>query len=260
MRHLNRFIYNIKGYINASLSEEGLDPETIAKRITLSLVKEKNSYSEEVQISSLLKQYDISKLIHFTHIRNLEKIINYGLIPREYLEKEAIRVALNPLFSDSYRLDKMKNANCLSISFPNYSMFYSKRIKAEDDWIVLIFKPQIVSKHKCKFSNVNAASPKAIISSGVNGLKDMFFNEKLRKQNDLPNNYTTNPQAELLEFSVISPKEISEIILFSDTYLSKVNAIAKTHDIKVNISKKYFSPRIDYQYWKSRTFNYNKPI
>lgn len=253
MRHIKRFIYNIKYFIQDSMSENGLDPDNIAKRIALSLTKEKNSNIEMAQFSDFLNRHDIRELIHFTHFTNLQSIIHFGLIPRYYLEQEAIRIALNPVFSDSQRLDKITDANCLSISFPNYTMFYSKRVNAKDDWVVLSLDPKLIVKHKCAFSHINAAAKKASITSGITGIEQMFCNENIRKINYLPDFLPTHPQAEILEYSVISPDSIQRIILFSDKHLGKIQTIASRYNINVVVDKEYFRPRKDYQFWKSNT-------
>ncbi len=74
----------------------------------------------------------IKYLVHFTKLTNLSNILDKGLIPRETLNGLNVPEVT---YSDNLRLDEHEYANCCSISFPNYKMFYKLR-KTDDniDW------------------------------------------------------------------------------------------------------------------------------
>ena len=75
------------------------------------------------QIRQFCTERNITKLVHFTRIENLRRILIEGLLSREQLETRGQKF----LFNDSDRVDGHKNGTCLSLNFPNYKMFYSIR-------------------------------------------------------------------------------------------------------------------------------------
>ena len=77
----------------------------------------------------------IDVLCHFTRLENLIGILGNGLLPRRTLSERYI-----PFYAvDPYRRDDCPEAVCLSISFPNYMLFYSKRVSyfKEQQYLIL---------------------------------------------------------------------------------------------------------------------------
>ena len=80
------------------------------------------------------KSRHIEDCVHFTNVLNLKSIINYGLLPKSTLKEESMNFQEN----DVYRYDGFENATSLSITFPNYKMFYSIRTQdTSKNWAVL---------------------------------------------------------------------------------------------------------------------------
>ena len=79
----------------------------------------------EKAIQNFVNERGIKYLAHFTQIENLSSILDNGLIPVAPLSKTGIDYVNN----DLYRIDDCEDANCLSIQFPNYKMFYSYRVE-----------------------------------------------------------------------------------------------------------------------------------
>ena len=79
------------------------------------------------QIKQKVKMRGIQWLVHFTHIQNVDSILEHGIMPR--WETEWLETTLNKenkfIFPDQYRADE-KNASCLSIMFPNNEMLWHK--------------------------------------------------------------------------------------------------------------------------------------
>src|SRR5689334_10317212 len=97
----------------------------------------------------------VEHLVHFTRIGNLKSILENGLIGRTDLDVAGIEYAPN----DCHRFDYQPNATCLSISFPNYKMFYRLRMdNPELDWAVIRLAPEIVKDKRRAFAHVNAAT------------------------------------------------------------------------------------------------------
>lgn len=251
MTHWNRFVYNIKHLVNAATALPGLDPSSISKKILIALAREKTSDKEEADFRDFIHEQNIELLVHFTHIDNLKNILSFGLIPRRYLEEETIRVALNPSFADTQRLDKITDANCLSISFPNYRMLHSKGLPDLSKWVILVIKPLVLEKHHCAFTANNAAKSGIKPVEGLKGARRMFSNLTLRRQNKLPHQYTTNPEAEVLEYAVVPPAWIREVHLYTSNQLRLhfLERLAARHNIVVRINPQLFDRRQDWKYW-----------
>lgn len=105
-------------------------------------------------VQRVVQERSISCLVHFTRLSNLNKILTEGLRSRKDLEKEGYCS-----FSDSLRLDGHTECISLSVSFPNYKMFYSlRRDNPEEKWVVLLLQPSILWEKSCAFYRTNAAN------------------------------------------------------------------------------------------------------
>src|SRR5688572_4300451 len=102
-----------------------------------------------------LQHRGVLHLVHFTRAINVPSILVNGLLSRDELVARGLRHSIN----DLHRFDYLTGAVCLSVSFPNYKMFY--RLRQEnptEDWVVLRLKPELVSQKRCAFSYSNAAT------------------------------------------------------------------------------------------------------
>ena len=90
---------------------------------------------EREAMLEVIRRRNITELCHFTRVSNCESIMKHGLYSRAYLESSNV---LSAEYSDEMRLDGHIDAISLSVSFPNYKMFYSKRNENLDvTWCVL---------------------------------------------------------------------------------------------------------------------------
>jgi hypothetical protein len=198
----------------------------------------------------------IEYLVHFTRLENLDSILQYGLIPRVQLE------GINPhafLFNDYLRLDNCKNANCCSITFPNYKMFYSFRMQdTTKEWCVLGIKRDILWEKPCAFCVENAASTNAtsipiINRMGVNAFNRLFdeiAGKPPRMQLELPYNCTTNPQAEVLVFNTIEPSNIFGVVFSSQIRANEYAHRYSNLNLQFVYDQNFFRPRKDFEYWR----------
>ena len=168
------------------------------------------------QIQQFCTERGITKLFHFTRIENLRSILREGLLSRETLDTRGQQYC----FNDEYRLEGHKNAVCLSISFPNYKLFYKYRVESGNhiQWIVLHIDAKVLWRLDCAFFHTNAAAS-AMTSISLdehkefNALEAMFLNAP-EKRRALDNNEPTDPQAEILVFSPI-PQNHTELVACS---------------------------------------------
>jgi len=209
------------------------------------------------KIKTICEQRNIQRLIHFTRIDNLESILNTGLLSVHFLKTKGIN--FSPCDPDRY--DGYLNAICLSISYPNYRMFYKKTQGDYSDWAFVILNPSILWNMDCAYCKTNAAS--SIISKEniaklktVEAFEALFsetYNQISRKDLNIHSFYTTDPQAEILVYNEIPIQYILALCFERRSYVpSDMFFWAKeVVGIPIEIGKKYFRPRMDWKFWKN---------
>ena len=250
-RLVRRFIYNIKAFINFALADPDLDPNTISKRILLGLTYKKNPWKEKTAFDEFVESRGIKNLLHFTKIESVPKILAYGLIPRQYLELEAIRIAIRPNFADD-RMSIQRSHNLLSMSFPDYLSFQRLSRSDKSSWAVLSLSPQLIIHHECGFEETPSDLKQFDVNKGINAAYRLFDNTPLRTNLNLPRHFTTSPKSVVHEFSVIPPSFIDEIHVYDKKNLDKVVALTKKKNVNttVKVDKTFFEERMDAFYWK----------
>ena len=244
-------------------------PNIIAGREKAIIEKEKPEFQDrESQIHQICQERAIKTLCHFTRIENLPSILQQGLLGRSLLETSGQKF----LFNDDNRSDGHKEAVCMSISFPNYQMFYAKRKEKEKNerisdsqWIILLLDAKMLWELDCAFCQNNAAR-KAISRALLedrkkpDALESMFgtFYDIKHQDLSIPQYYTTHPQAEILVFDPIPVRYIKEIhVLCDDPAIEKwlPGNIRANYEISWTKTNSYFKPRPDWERWKREKFN-----
>lgn len=205
------------------------------------------------KIERIVKKRGIKFLLHFTRVENIEGILKHGLLPRTQYEQYGI----SPLVADEERLDYCLEATSLSISFPNYKMFYQCRMDNPDDrWAVLALKPAILWEKDCAFCAENAAK-NSVVAIPVEDRKTPDAFERMfaeaegkptRSAMQLEDSLPTNPQAEVLVFGRIEPEFVIGVA-FDDQTLTEEYTV-KFPNVQVKKIVRLFRPRIDYIHWK----------
>ena len=195
---------------------------------------------------NILKEKEISKLVHFTKVDNLENILEYGIFSVELLNI----LSIGYIPSDNNRLDGKLEFISTSISFPNYKMFYKKR---SDDyntrWAVITIDPKvIIDKLDSEFYSTNAANGIYSINYSPNTnneLRNMFYEEN--RDSNIPSYYTTDPQAEILIRNNIKNNYFMSIETLE--VIPKVKSLTLNSHIDYNPNSSLFSARCDYKRW-----------
>ena len=201
-------------------------------------------------IQEYLVERKIGFLTHFTRASNLSDILQRGLVPRDVLANEGYGG-----FNDQYRHDGT-NAVCLSIHFPNYKMFWGIRQDNKNvEWVVLIIRPEVLWMLPCAFCVTNAAS--ATVTAvpleqrrTLAALQAMYadWEDKSRATLGIPDNFPTNPQAEVLMLNGVPQNYIYCAFVLNTTAQQALKAQHPGLDVRVDA--RYFRYRQDYAHWK----------
>lgn len=210
---------------------------------------------------AIVEGQGIKHVVHFTRVSNLPGVFQYGLLGRQTLVSEGFRSDIN----DQYRFDCLPNAVCCSLSFPNYKMFYRLRVSNPGvDWAVIRLSPSLLWEKRCVFCISNAAT-REISAEGVetrmtsNAFQAMFSdhpNMPDRSTLGIPNNYTTNPQAEVLVLDPIESRYMLDVLVDDKIRVNDFDTLAQLirpyrERIKFYHAKKYFDARADYAHWRT---------
>ena len=210
----------------------------------------------------LSNERDVESLVHFTPIENLKSILENGLIPHKMLPAGANVI-------DSERLDRMTDCNCLSVTFPNNFMLYSK--SNLHSFVILRISPEIIRDkgfNDVYFMPSNAARHEFLGKHadfrGLTAAKKMFYNRAVERNGGvvyfrnvlgIPENYSTDPQAEILVRGVIPPEYITGIVFKSDfdAELARITLDSRYHSL-FEVDESLFGKRIDTAHWQKRYY------
>ncbi len=240
----------MKKVLLEAFSNKSLHPDQLAQKI-LQSSRRPCEKKEKPHLEHFLQQRGISSLLHFTALENVPSICRFGLIPRELLQEESIMMYLNAQFSDDFRYENKEEYNCLSVSFPNYKMFYRKQQDNRNQhWAVIEFDADVITRLWAEFCPTNAAG-RIPVHSGVRGLKWQFLSDDVRAELGLRDELTTDPQAEVLCDSVIDPRYIRTVNVRYDQDV----AWLASHQVHATVNENFFGPRYDHRFWTRKSIN-----
>ena len=171
-------------------------------------LQEKMLDEEQIRLLRYLKKRNITTLIHVTDRDNVKSIMTHGLLPNSELE----RLKIKYFRPDKNRFDGHPNYLSLSISNRNdYLINYYKREGRiiEDQLIQVDSSVLVLNKSKRLYCDRNASAYTCKKGSAISNLEACFA-ERIeystatnnflynRKETNLPENFPTDPQAEIL--------------------------------------------------------------
>lgn len=215
---------------------------------------------DAIEIRRAVEARQTPLLVHFTRIENLKGILARGILPVSALGEEAFR-------NDTMRLDGFPEAASLSVSFPNYLMFYKYRcLNPDANWAVVLVSAEVFIEIPCLFFPTNAANGRfrgvedegleALM--GIDGFSGMFLDlpSGCRKERELPETATTDPQAEILAFAPVPPALIRGVILLRPDR-DTANVVERTLPLaELAVGGKFFEPRADWRHWRTAVKQY----
>ncbi len=205
---------------------------------------------DRLKKSQILQKRSVKTLVHFTPVQNLRSIFSHDLLSRTQCDHHGIK----PVVSDQYRYDGKLDYISLSVSFPNYGMFYYKQRDLGYSWSILFVSPDIILDKACQFYPHNAASFKSnsIDRSSAVYLNDMFGdNLRGKLKYDLASYYPVNHQAEIMVHQTI-PSDYIQAVVFPNLsdHQKWLSGDGKSVQVNSFYDQKYFSQRYDYRFNK----------
>jgi hypothetical protein len=205
-------------------------------------------------IKSFAKELDIPYLLHFTHIDNLESILENGLFSRDRVDEMGAGIVTN----DEGRHDGRRNTISLSIAHPNDRMFSKYRENAEE-WCVLALRRRLLWELDCLFFKHNAADGR--ISrvgneelSSIEAFKAMFEElEELDSREDqcLEPYDPTDKQAEVLVFDHIPPEYMFGAVVSNRQVKKNYKDLLEGYKIAINSpGKGVYASRLYRRKWQ----------
>jgi hypothetical protein len=187
----------------------------------------------------ILKERDITNLIHFTPLTNLERILQDGLKPCKYNTKE------ENILNRNTRLCIDNEFVSFSIEHSNYMYLNSLLEKYNTKIVILVFSSNVLLGKTLELHKSNPAIPRWGIAKS---LEDLFF-EKYRF-NNLPSKYPTDPRAEIKIKGDISKSYLKEIHFSKDTKKEFKIYKQRYPELLIRQDDSLFLPRIDDSHWK----------
>ncbi|WDJ03214.1 DUF4433 domain-containing protein [Xanthomonas campestris] len=201
-------------------------------------------------IQEYVAERGITHLVHFTREANLSSILNRGLLCRDHLI-----AGTDAVFNDEHRLDGTL-ATCLSISSPNYKMFYQlRKNNPEEKWVVIGVQPSVLWTLPCAFCVTNAAAGAVTAlpidqRKGLAAFQRMFedWSDKTRASLGIDAQYPTNPQAEVLVFSPIPIQYLMGVAVHDAAAQQRLRSIHE--GTAITLVPSFFNGRSDHAHWK----------
>lgn len=252
MNDWSGFVRHVHRVFHEAFAVPGTEPDAIAVAVLGRLQSRRNGRAaREDLLRFLAEERGVVQLLHYTPLDNVPHILRFGLVPRAHLMIPAVRMVLNPRITDAVRDEDFLEKNCISISFPNWKLFYAMRQKfSRWQWAVLRLDTAAAAEFVCEFVPTNAANPETQHLSGLEAARRVFSGEALRRQLGLASHEPTDPQAEVLADSVIPPAMVLEVCVESTSAREVLASRGVT--TRVSVEPALFAPRRDYASWRDR--------
>ena len=221
-------------------------------------------------IVEIIKNRNIKYLIYFTRIENLKSILQYGIVPQKQHSFMNIRATGN---NSKKRYYFQVDGNGYSIEFPNYRLLNRLREDGDptDRYVVLclsakdvllntigeqVYCPDNALTNEKKYfeKNLEALFLEGYFKEGY--VYDDEYHKEInvnRRDLRIPENYTTNPQAEIIICDIVEPKYIKKVVFESNVDKQKWlenNSEFQNQNVEFIVDNYFFGPRSDYEFWK----------
>ena len=199
---------------------------------------------QQKNLAEICFNYGVTTLCHFTHIKNLPMILQYGLLCRQMLN----RLKIPYKYNDYYRYDKRLDCISLSVSKINDELieaFVGRDGGEIDDYVILGIDASLLYReieNERIYCQTNAATSRCRKGNDISDFEAMFANvveyqtsygtkRFVRNEIGVKDNETTAPQAEILWQGWIKPTYIKYIIPYKNQtkFDNSYDPYAETH-------------------------------
>ena len=201
---------------------------------------------DATEIHAQVTELGIPHLVHFTRCENLQSIFRYGLHPVTNFHAKGIHAIRN----DKIRLDGRPDGISLSVTFPNYRMFYKYRqLDVSADWAVLLLSNRILWEKECGYFKYNAADTRMrglsrAQTMTLRALRDMFVDLDNPREHWLRPYDPSDPQAEVMVYDHIEPTLIETVAFETEEATDRwMHVLGGIDTIYAGKGKGLFGPR-----------------
>ena len=182
------------------------------------------------EFKTILDQYKITKLYHFTDRDNLESIIkNGGLYSWMDCDRKGIHIAKpggGELSRSLDRKDNLQDFVRVSFTTQHPMMYVAMKEGRISNPVILEIDPEVIFWSDSKYADSNATRTDACVGQGLDDFKRIHFTSvKARKHFDLPEEEQPYFQAEVLVKNFIPLEYIKNIGNFGIPLPSKPKAL-----------------------------------
>ena len=216
------------------------------------------SRNQNSDIAEFLNRRNIVRILHFSHVDNLDRILEYGLLSRNELLARSLPLTV----SDQTRWDELEDGICCSISNPNRLMLQNKVRQMGPNFVVIEISANAIlfKKFACFPGNAarneikNLAREHPNLFVGVHGLANLYLNWPVRHVYNLGAAQPTDPQSELVFFDEIPLVNLRRIHIpsnASEEVLKSINGIADKYEdliLEVSCEDGFFDSEPNSQY------------
>jgi hypothetical protein len=183
-----------------------------------------------LNVADVIADRRIEDVLHFTTNLGLVGILGHGAVlsRRQLAREKYVEHVYEPnakVPTDGEWLDHVS----LSISRLNWEFFdHSRRWHRHESvwWCALVFSPDVLTGDRVVFATTNNIYPSCHRGRGAAGLEALFaqlvlgaYGARLRRADDLPRNWTTCHQAEVLVPECVPTSALRRIIVATELHL-----------------------------------------
>lgn len=184
---------------------------------------------------SITKSRRIHRLCHFTHVSNLNNILENGILSSKSIPHNQ--------WNDSDRVDGCIDYVCTSVELPNSYCLNNMVRKTGtniEDWIIFKINPYIIDDISL-FCPVNAAKECGkYVSDGVEAYESIFLNEGQTRNPNWISSIPSNLQAEVLIKECIPVSQIEAIIFHEKFFDNDIFKLVNQANIELRKSTDLF--------------------
>lgn len=209
----------------------------VYKILSLQLSLNQKQYIKD-PIERCIAIHNLTKLYHFTSVRNLASIMRRGILSREVLGKWNIWHIAN----DDLRLDNRPKFISCSIEYPNNTLLWSYNPFGVDDFCMLEIDIQALRDSKWALCcRCNAAKRAGSLIQPIEKIEELF--EGARPET-LPINFPTDKQAEVLLYREIKVQYIKRVLFQDEDAFNKYKGVVP-NNIEATVDALLFEVRKD---------------